>query len=716
MRKFFLLSFLLISAVIFSSAWMKNVQADTFPQRVSLASDGSQGNETSENSSSSLSADGRYVAFESYASNFVSGDTNGAQDIFIRDRVTGTTERVNVASDGSQANDTAETPALSADGRYVVFATYASNLVPNDNNNTGDIFVHDRATGTTERVSVASDGSEGNSRSAEYPVISSDGKYVVFKSSASNLVPDDTNGSMDVFVHDRTNGSTTRVSVSSDGTQANSGSLVTYSSISADGRYVAFESFASNFVLNDTNAQADVFVHDIVTGNTERVSLASDGSEGNSYSEYPSMSADGRYVAFQSRSTNIVPGITSGIEHVYVHDRTTGQTMLASVSSTGSEANSGSHHASLSADGRYITFESPATNLVLSDTNDNWDIFIHDFLTGNTALVSVASDGSQGNSESYDAAISADSRYVMFGSAASNLVSGDTNDFTDTFVTKNPLFVSTNEPPVLDPIGDKTVNENALLEFTISATDPDDDNLTYSAANLPAGASFDPQTATFSWTPGFNQAGNYENIEFTVTDDGDPIELDLELITITVGDINRAPVFDPIGPQEVLENELLTFTVSATDPDGDNFTLSATNMPSGASFDSQTGNFSWTPNLSQEGVYVVTFEATDDGTPVETGSIDVVITVGDNPTPTEQAENLVNTVIAYNFPTNLENSYLANLKKVEKFIEEGKINAAISQLQAFINKVNTDYSAGTITQAVHDNLINLAQALIADLQ
>lgn len=281
----------------------------------------------------------------------------------------------------------------------------------------------------------------------------------------------------------------------------------------------------------------------------------------------------------------------------------------------------------------------------------------------------------------------------------------------------NPPPTPTNQAPVLGPIGNQTVREDESLQFTVTATDPDGNALTYTANNLPTGATFNSTTHVFYWTPGFNQAGNYPNIEFTVTDNGSPIGLDTELITISVGDVNRAPVFDPTGSQEVLENHALTFTVNATDPDGDTATLSATNLPTGASFDPQTGAFSWTPTLSQAGNYVVTFNATDDGAPVEIGHIDVPITVGDSPTPTEQAENIVDTVVTtYDFPTNIENSYLSNLKKVASFIEDGQINAARNQLNAFITKVNTDYAAGTITKAIRDNLVGLAQALLADLQ
>ena len=272
-----------------------------------------------------------------------------------------------------------------------------------------------------------------------------------------------------------------------------------------------------------------------------------------------------------------------------------------------------------------------------------------------------------------------------------------------------------NQPPVLDPIGDKTVSEGQLLQFTVTATDPDGDDLTFSASNLPPGATFTTSTATFSWTPGFSDAGNYPDVEFTVTDDGDPMELDVELITITVGDVNRAPVFTNPGPQDILEDEELSFSVSATDPDGDTVTLSASGTPTGATFSTSTGSFTWTPSLAQAGVYVVSFIATDDGTPQESASIDVVITVGDNPTPEEQAEDLVEDVIDADFPANVENSYLANLQKVEQFIAQGKIQPAINQLNAFINKVEQDLTQGNITQAERDLFVGLAEDLIDDL-
>lgn len=273
-----------------------------------------------------------------------------------------------------------------------------------------------------------------------------------------------------------------------------------------------------------------------------------------------------------------------------------------------------------------------------------------------------------------------------------------------------------NRAPTLSLIGDKTVNEGQLLQFSLSATDPDGNNLTYSATNLPPGATFDSQTHMFSWTPTFDQAGNYPNVEFTVTDDGSPMMLAFEDITITVGHVNRAPIFTPVGSQQVLEHNTLTFTVAATDPDGDAITLSAMGMPSGATFNPATGAFSWTPGYPSVGVYTPTFIATDNGVPVASSTLDVVITVGSNPTPTEQAQTLIDTVVAANLPNNITNPYLANLNKVGTFIDQGKTQQAINQLNAFIQKVNQDYAHGTIALAEKDEFVTLAQNLISALQ
>jgi Tol biopolymer transport system component len=283
----------------------------------------------------------------------------------------GTTERVSLGPGGVQGNEESLFPAISADGRFVAFYTYASNLVPGDTNHSDDVFVRDRRTGTTERVSVGPNGRQGDSSSL--PAISADGRFVAFRSYANNLVPGDTNGVGDVFVRDRRTGTTERVSVSSSGEQGNAFSVGT---ISADGRFIAFESDASNLVPGDTNGKRDVFVRDRKLGTTERVSLRPDGGQGNDYSFSPALSAGGRFVAFTSWASNLVPGDTNGTDDVFVRDRVTGVTIRASISSSGKQGNDHSNDPAISADGRFIAFMSHATNLVPGDTNGVNDIFV----------------------------------------------------------------------------------------------------------------------------------------------------------------------------------------------------------------------------------------------------------------------------------------------------------------------------------------------------
>ncbi len=285
----------------------------------------------------------------------------------------------------------------------------------------------------TTRVSVATDGTEAGDNSYD-PSISSDGRYVAFYSYDRYLVHNDTNGMPDIFVHDVRTGETTRVSVASDGTQGNMGSY--YPSISSDGRYVAFMSWANNLVDNDINGVIDVFVHDRTTGQTTRVSIDSAGNQGDGHSEYPSISSDGRYVAFTSWASNLVDGDTNGNWDVFVHDRQTGQTTRVSVASDGTQGSGRSYSPSISSDGQNVAFTSWASNLVEDDTNWYADIFVHHRLAGQTTRVNVASDGTQSNDYSYSPRISSDGQYVVFESIASNLVADDTNDSYDIFVTK----------------------------------------------------------------------------------------------------------------------------------------------------------------------------------------------------------------------------------------------------------------------------------------
>ena len=405
--------------------------------RVSVATDGTQGNAYSWGGWRSLSADGRYVAFESGASNLVAGDTNDRPDTFVHDRQSGETTRVSVATDGTQGDGPSYgfQPSLSADGRYVVFGSLASNLVAGDTNVAGDVFVHDRESGETTRVSVATDGTQSDAWSWGGS-LSADGRYVAFVSLASNLVAEDTNGTYDVFVHDRESGETTRVSVATDGTQSDAYSGSSEGSLSADGRYVVFGSGASNLVAGDTNGARDVFVHDRESGETTRVSVATDGTQSDAYSgsSEGSLSADGRYVVFGSGASNLVAGDTNGARDVFVHDRESGETTRVSLATDGTQGDGDSYEGSLSADGRYVAFMSDGSNLVAGDTNGHTDIFVHDRESGETTRVSVATDGTQSDAWSWGGSLSADGRYVAFVSLASNLVAGDTIDSVDVFV------------------------------------------------------------------------------------------------------------------------------------------------------------------------------------------------------------------------------------------------------------------------------------------
>jgi len=346
----------------------------------------------------------------------------------------GETSRVSVSSKNAESNGTSWHPAISADNRYIVFQSDADNLVPNDTNKTIDIFVHDRQTKRTRRVSVASDGSQSKPSWTNQATISGNGRFVAFTSDASNLVADDKNSAPDVFVHDLRTKQTTRASVSSDGIEAIGGDWKGHPSLSADGRYVAFLSLASNLVEGDTNNNEDVFVHDRKTKKTIRASVASDGSQGNGLCFKLTLSANGRFIAFQSESTNLVKGDTNKQADVFVHDLVTKETTRVSVASDGSQANNGAWQPAISADGRYVAFWSSASNLVKGDDNFSDDVFVHDRKTGKTTLVSVATDGTKGNGTSNRPTISHDGRYVGFTSSASNLATNDDNGVDDVFV------------------------------------------------------------------------------------------------------------------------------------------------------------------------------------------------------------------------------------------------------------------------------------------
>ncbi|WP_197455925.1 S8 family serine peptidase [Stieleria neptunia] len=398
-------------------------------ERISTNDAGAQGDNTS--NSAAISADGQYVAFASNASNLVAGDTNGEYDIFVYDRSTDKVERVSISNAGVEGNARSYAPSISGDGQLVVFYSKASYLDPDNTDETNDIFLYDRNVGTLEQVSVGDGGLLGY-LSDPRPAISADGRYVVFDSDKSNLAPGDLNGKSDIFVYDRSLDNIQPETLAAVGTVSNGPS--DWPAISDDGGYVAFESDASNLVPGDTNDQADIFVRDRSTDTVERVSISDAGVEADGLSTRPAISPDGLFVAFESEASNLVPGDTNGQSDIFVYSRSTGTTERVNLSDAGVQANDSSHHPSISADGQYVTFYSYADNLVPGDTNDRPDIFVYQRGTGTIEMINISDVGIQANSISYSPVISANGQYVAFESSADNLVPGDTNGQSDIFV------------------------------------------------------------------------------------------------------------------------------------------------------------------------------------------------------------------------------------------------------------------------------------------
>jgi Tol biopolymer transport system component len=378
-----------------------------------------------------LSADGRYIIYQSDATNLVADDTNGVPDCFLYDAMLGTTKRVSVSSAGAQADGGGLEPVISLDNRYVAFYSFASDLVPGDSNGHADIFLHHLPTATTTLISVGMGGAEANGGS-RYPVISYFGRYVGYESKASNLVPGDTNEVRDVFVYDKQTGVTTRASTSAAGMEGDGDSVDAF--ISPDGRHVAFESSASNLVPGDTNGVTDVFVKDLQTGAIFRASVDSSGVEGNDSSQDCAISDLGLVVSFSSHATNLVANDANGYEDIFLHFVTTGVTERMNVASDGTQGHVGGYTPFLSPDGGFGTFVSAASNLVNGDTNSTLDVFVRDIAAGTTERVSVGSLGQQGFGECSYPGLDWGARYVVFDSGSENLVTGDVNGTRDIFL------------------------------------------------------------------------------------------------------------------------------------------------------------------------------------------------------------------------------------------------------------------------------------------
>ena len=403
-------------------------------RRASVKADGTEADGHSE--TPAISADGQFIAFASSAANLVPGDTNGQADVFVQDRMSGELTRVSASSTGDEANGPSGEPSMSGNGRYVAFSSSASDLVPGDTNGVRDVFVHDRVTGETRRVSVDGSGLQGDGASSE-PALTQDASAVVFTSTSTNLTTGDTNGFADVFFFDLAGSTTTLVTKDQSGgpTDGPSGAP----DASDDGSHVVFDSAATDLVDTDTNGFRDVFVRDVPEGTTVRGSVGWDGAQPNGDSSAPAYSGDESWIAFESSATNLVQEDTNDAVDVFVRDVSGQYNLRASVGSWipgpgNTQADGDSTHASISADGRYVAFQSTATNLVAADANDVSDVFVADLGRSQTTRWSVAVDGSQLNGGSALPSLSADGESVAYLSNATNAVAGDANGLADAFI------------------------------------------------------------------------------------------------------------------------------------------------------------------------------------------------------------------------------------------------------------------------------------------
>jgi hypothetical protein len=433
-------------------------------KRVSVSSAGVPANASA--LSGVLSADGRYVVFHSNATNLVSGVAG--THVYRHDRMTGATALVDIAATGFPSTGPSLRATVSADGRYVAFDSLASDLVAGDTNGLIDVFVRDMQSTATALVSASAAGAQGDlggslSGLSGAHEISDDGRYVAFLSSASNLVAEPNNGVQQVYVKDMTSGAVVRASVNGAGEAGNSSSLTP--AISGNGRFVAFGTASTNLSPLSNNFQ--VFVRDLVSGTTtlETPAAAAAGRVSTS----PTLSFDGRYVAFESTARLDPRDLDNGTQDVFLRDRDSGTTVLVSLSNN---AVSGATSAgpSISGDGRWVGFHSLDDLLVPVDTNGFFDVFLYDRTTDAVILVALNDADQQANMPSFGASVSSDGQLVLFGSTASNLVAPPQG-------VGNQLYVrnlAANQAPVLPAFGKDLVGfEGQPVRLTWEFSDND---------------------------------------------------------------------------------------------------------------------------------------------------------------------------------------------------------------------------------------------------
>jgi PKD repeat protein/Tol biopolymer transport system component len=559
----------------------------------------------------SISQDGRYVVFDSIAANLVTNDNNSTWDIYLRDRLNQVTIRLTTSSSGGDSDGASIDPVISDDGTTIVFSSSATNLVEDDANHVADIFRFDVLNNDLLRITASQENNEGNNDS-DAPDISADGRYIVYESNATNLTLDeDNNGVTDVFIYDSQTGETERVSVNSEDEEGNG--ISRNPSVSDDGRFIVFDSQSNNLVDSDNNNVSDIFLRDRLLGETYRVNINDESIEANGSSSIPVISGIGTVIAYSSVASNLVENDNNSVRDIFVRDLISGTTSRVSVSNSGAEGDSTTFSSlGMDASGRYIVFYSEASNLVDSDANLAWDVFIHDRELRQTSLASIDANGQQGNASSFVPAISAGGHYVVFGSGADNLVSEDNNESWDTFTR---VVIQPNRVPVADAGDDAEIFLGESLNLDGSnSSDPDEptQQLSYfwNVESAPPGsvATIAQDTAVDAvFTP--DTTGEY--IISLIVNDG---EVD------SVADEIMVTVVENLSPQAIIEASvtsgdaplMISFNGSnSSDPEGAQL-LYHWDFADPESLQNSSSQESDTHIFNQPGQYTVALTVTDD--------------------------------------------------------------------------------------------------------
>lgn len=537
--------------------------------RVSLDAEGQQGIDENENYRGSrapaVSADGKFAVFYS-GNSFVAGDNNGERDWYRKNLETGEIDLVSAASDGSVSGYTDESSSLSGgagaagmsgDGRYVVFDSMSNTLDPDDTNGRADVFLRDMVAGTTVRVSQTPDGFDDGENSLS-PVISRDGRYVAFYS-GNAFVEEDTNFAFDWYRADMQTGVFELVSVATDGTisEGSDSGERDRASMSSDGRYITFDSWSHNLVPDDDGTR-DVFLRDMTAGTTVLVSCGEDGinhpeyfGDGKRGSRSPAISGDGRYVVFLTGNRLLEADDNDGETDWYRKDMASGEVELVSVNPDGESGDEGiwdgQGNASMSDDGRYVSFATEAGDLVVGDQNQNPDIFLRDMKTGETSAVSVAMSGAMPAGVSDMCAMNADGSLIVYGSDADDIVVEDTNDSMDVFAASVTI-----DSPVLDVSIDPTEIElrktvGGIAEETLSITNNGEDAIEIGDVTFSEPFGFSPET----------------DISGMTIESGETIETSVMLATDIVGEYEGEMSIPVVSPVEKTFSVDLTGIVDA---------------------------------------------------------------------------------------------------------------------------------------------------------